>query len=88
MKVPWPLMGPLSNSVLLVELQEGLDACAGGDGSEGNGGNEGTLGKVFLFFLGDLLRGSSSASSSDSEGIKRGFGLILNVFQYKYLPIQ
>lgn len=85
MKVPWPLMGPLSNSVLLVELQEGLDACVGGDGSEGN---EGTLGKVFLFFLGDLLRGSSSSSSSDSEGIKRGFGLILNVFQYKYLPIQ
>lgn len=37
-------MGPLSNSVfaqvLLIELQEGLDACAGGDG------NEGTLGKA------------------------------------------
>lgn len=40
-------MGPLSNSVfaqvLLIELHEGLDACAGCDGSEGN---EGTLGKA------------------------------------------
>lgn len=80
MKVFWLFMGFLLNSVLLVELYEGFDVCVGGDGSEGNGGNEGIFGKVFLFFFGDFLRGFFLFFFFDFEGIKCGFGLILNVF--------
>lgn len=54
--------------------------CVGGDGSEGYGGNEGIFGKVFLFFFGDFLRGFFLFFFFDFEGIKCGFGLILNVF--------
>jgi hypothetical protein len=80
-KVPWPFLGLLSRradvsfDTHVLTVAEGLGSCCG-DGSAGNGGKFGTIRFCFLgdCFLCTILSGSVS-SSSESEEMKRGFGL-------------